>query len=379
MSADVHRSPLTPTAFLERTAAVFPDRVGIVDGDLRLTWAELAERARRLAVALQEAGIERGDRVAFLALNAHELLEAHFGVPAAGAVLVAVNSRLMEDEVAYILEHSGSRLLVVDTALEAVGAAAAARAGITHVRVCGPGAPADGERSYEALLAGAGAGAPEPRLGDEDDVISVNYTSGTTGRPKGVMYTHRGAYLNALGEAIAPGWRRDSVYLWTLPLFHCNGWCFPWAVTAAAARHVCCARSTRPRSGRLLAERARHALLRRADRARDARRGPRREARGFEPPVRVATGGRPPSPTLLARMEAARRPGHPRLRADRDLRAAHHLRAGSPDWEQTRRRGARRGCMARQGVPLSRWRPRARASTTRCATCPPTRRRWARS
>jgi fatty-acyl-CoA synthase len=302
MSADVHRSPLTPTAFLERTAAVFPDRVGVVDGDLRLTWAEVAERARRLAVALQQAGIERGDRVAFLALNAHELLEAHFGVPAAGAVLVAVNSRLMEDEVAYILEHSGSRLLVVDTALEGVGAAAAARAGIASVRVCGPGAPADGERSYEALLAGAGGGPPEPRLGDEDDVISVNYTSGTTGRPKGVMYTHRGAYLNALSEAHHAGLQAGSVYLWTLPMFHCNGWCFPWAVTAAAATHVCLRRMDPPEVWRLLAdEQVTHLcgaptvlVMLAADPA----------AHRLERPVLATTAAAPPPPTVIARMEA---------------------------------------------------------------------------
>src|SRR5262249_27658500 len=159
----------------------------VVDGDRRLTWAELRERARRLAVALQQEGIEKGDRVAYLALNTTELLEAHFGVPGAGAVLVAINTRLVADEIAYILDHSGSRIVVVDPSLaHLVG-------GAERMIVIG--------EEYESFLAGAADGEPEDRLESEDDTISINYTSGTTGRPKGVMYTHRGAYMNALAEA----------------------------------------------------------------------------------------------------------------------------------------------------------------------------------
>src|SRR5207249_2679083 len=142
----VHLTDLTPVSFLDRTAAVFPDRLAVVEGDRRRTWSETAERVRRLAVALQHAGIEHGERVAFLAPNVGELLEAHFGVPASGAVLVAVNTRLKEDEIAYILEHSRSRTLVVDQELEALGAAAASRAGVERVLVC--------QGSYEAFLAG---------------------------------------------------------------------------------------------------------------------------------------------------------------------------------------------------------------------------------
>jgi fatty-acyl-CoA synthase len=202
----VHRSHLTPTAFLERTAAIFPERVAVVDGDQRRTWAEVRERSRRLATALQQAGIGHGERVAFLAPNTAELLEAHFGVPAAGAVLVAVNTRLLDEEAGYILEHSGSRILVVDSQLAELGAAAARRAGVERVLVSGRGAG-----SYEAFLAGAPPGLPETRLRDEDETISINYTSGTTGRPKGVMYTHRGAYLNALAEAHHAGLDAHSV------------------------------------------------------------------------------------------------------------------------------------------------------------------------
>ncbi len=294
---DVNLSHLTPTAFLDRTAAIFPDRVGVIDGPLRRTWSELQERSRRLASALQHAGIAHGERVAFLAPNTAELLEAHFGVPAAGAVLVAVNSRLLEDEVASILEHSASRILVVDSELAQLGSAAAERAGVERILVAGPGAS-----SYEEFLAQAPPGAPEPRLNDENETISVNYTSGTTGRPKGVMYTHRGAYLNALAEAHHAGLDTRSVYLWTLPMFHCNGWCFPWAVTAAAATHVCL-RQVEPASvWRLIDdEEVTHLcgaptvlIMLASDPA----------AHALERPVLATTAAAPPPPSVIARVEA---------------------------------------------------------------------------
>ena len=286
----LHLSPLTPLAFLERTAAVFPGETGVVDGERRLTWAELRERARRLAVALQEAGIEAGDRVAFLCLNTTELLEAHFGVPRAGAVLVAINTRLLADEIAYILEHSGARVLVVDASLaHLVEDARAERVLLT------------GE-SYESFLAAAGPGEPENRLVSDDDTISINYTSGTTGRPKGVMYTHRGAYLNALAEVIHARLDPRSVYLWTLPMFHCNGWCFPWAVTAVGARHVCLRRVDPPLVWSLIdQERITHLngaptvlVMLCSDPA----------ARELDRPVLVTTAGAPPPPAVIERTEA---------------------------------------------------------------------------
>src|SRR6266516_1497283 len=229
MPQGVHLSRLTPVSFLDRTAAAFPGRVAVVDGERRLAWSELRERVRRLAAALQDGGLEKDDRVAFLAPNAGELLEAHYGVPAAGGVLVAINTRLTSDEIAYILDHSGSRVLVVDASL----AHLVDGASVERVLVCGEGG------DYEQFLASARNGEPEDRLVSEDDTISINYTSGTTGRPKGVMYTYRGAYLNALAEVVHARLDSRSVYLWTLPMFHCNGWCFPWAVTAVGARHVC--------------------------------------------------------------------------------------------------------------------------------------------
>ena len=292
MEGAVHLSRLTPLAFLERTAAAFPDRVGVVDGDRRLTWVEFRERVRRVAVALQDSGIEKDDRVAFLAPNTPELLEAHYAIPAAGAVLVAINIRLTPDEIAYIVSHSGSRMLVVDPSLAHLVADLESE----NVLVTGD------RGSYEALVASARAGEPEDRLRSEDDTISINYTSGTTGRPKGVMYTHRGAYLNALSEVVHARLDCRSVFLWTLPMFHCNGWCFTWAVTAAGARHVCLPKVDPPVVWRLLDEEgvthlngAPTVLVMLASDA---------AAKPLERPVLVTTAGAPPPPAVIERMEA---------------------------------------------------------------------------
>jgi fatty-acyl-CoA synthase len=234
MSAEVYRTELNPVDFLERAAYIYPGKTAVVDGKRRHSYRELAERSWRLASALRAAGLAKGDRVATLLFNSSAMLEAHFGVPAAGGILVAVNNRLSAAEVGYILQHSGAKYLLLDTALEAQ-AQPDALAGVTVIQVDADGGPAD---SYEDFLAGGSPERPASWLRDEEETISINYTSGTTGRPKGVQYTYRGAYLNALSEVIVAGLRTDSVYLWTLPMFHCNGWCFPWAVTAAAARHV---------------------------------------------------------------------------------------------------------------------------------------------
>jgi fatty-acyl-CoA synthase len=224
---EVHQTPLTPLRFLERAAEVHPGAVAVVDGGRRLTYREMAAQATRLARALQDAGIGPGDRVAFCSLNTAELLIAHFAVPLAGAVLVAINTRLAAEEIRYICDHSGARLLFVSGALlgSVPDGLAAEVVGI--------------EDGYPAFLA-RGGDQPLPwAVDDEDATISINYTSGTTGRPKGVMYTHRGAYLNSLGEVVHSGFDQATRYLWTLPMFHCNGWCTTWAVTAVAGRHVC--------------------------------------------------------------------------------------------------------------------------------------------
>ncbi len=260
-----------------------------MDGTLKLTYADLWSRARRLAGALGELGVQPGGRVAVLCTNSHVMLEAHYGVPLAGAVLVALNMRLSPAELGYILDHSGCSVLFCDAELQALGREARAASG-GRARLVGP-------EEYEQLVDGS----PEAScaVSDELGLLSINYTSGTTGRPKGVMYHHRGAYLQALAMAYHFGLGSGSVYLWTLPMFHCNGWCFTWAVTAAGARHVCIPRPDPAAVWRLIdEERVTHlcaAPTVMIDLASDAAaHRPRR-------PVRFATGGAPPSPALLTR------------------------------------------------------------------------------
>ena len=231
-SNKVFRSELNPVDFLRRAAYVYPEKLAVVDGERRYSYRQLGERSWRLANALRSAGLRKGDRVATLMFNSSPMLEAHFGVPAAGGILVAVNNRLAGPEVGHILEHSGASFLLVDAELEPL-IAPLALSGITVIR-CDRG---DGDQ-YEKFCSEAQAEMPDSWLEDEEETISINYTSGTTGQPKGVQYTYRGAYLNALSEVIVAGMSPESVYLWTLPMFHCNGWCFPWAVTAVAATHV---------------------------------------------------------------------------------------------------------------------------------------------
>ncbi len=230
----VFRSELNPVDFLHRAAYMYPDKTAVVYGGRRYSYRQLAERSWRLANALRSAGLGKGDRVATLLFNSPAMLEAHFGVPAAGGILVTVNHRLASAEIGYILAHSGARYLLLDAGLETL-AGPAGLDGVTVIRCADTGDPGD---PYEEFLAGAPPERPASWLEHEEETISVNYTSGTTGRPKGVQYTYRGAYLNALSEVIHAGLGAESVYLWTQPMFHCNGWCFSWAVTAAAARHV---------------------------------------------------------------------------------------------------------------------------------------------
>jgi fatty-acyl-CoA synthase len=294
-SARAYRTELSPVSFLRRSAYVFPDKVAIVHGKRRTTYREFDRRVNRLASALRAAGIEPGDRVAFLAPNIPALLEAHYGVPAAGAVLVAVNTRLSRDEIGHILGHSGARMVFCDhefvDLLDGTD--------LPIVRIDDTGAPED---PYEQFLATGSTEHFEHALVDEEDVISINYTSGTTGRPKGVMYTYRGTYLNSLMEGLQANLRPDSVLMWIVPMFHCNGWCFPWAVTAVGGRHVC-QRKIDPGAIWELIDREHVTHCNGAptvwlslitDPA----------AHRLEQEVTVTTGGAPPSPTLLERMDA---------------------------------------------------------------------------
>jgi fatty-acyl-CoA synthase len=222
-------------SFLRRNAYMFPEKVAVVHGDRRYTYRQFEERVNRLSSRLRDAGFQRHDRVAFLAPNISPLLEAHFAVPDAGCVLVPLNTRLSSDEVDYILKHSGSKMLFVDAELEKV-VEPLDTSGIEVVRIDDTGDRGD---PYEDYLAEGTAEALPSVLEDEEEILSINYTSGTTGKPKGVMYTHRGAYLNALGVALALNMSSDSVYLWVLPMFHCDGWCYTWGVTAITGTHVC--------------------------------------------------------------------------------------------------------------------------------------------
>ncbi len=236
--AAVHLRALDPFDFLVRAAFVYPDKLAVVDGAARRTYPEFLERVRRLAAALQGMGVRAGERVAVLAPNTSMVLEATYAVPLAGGVLCALNTRLAPDEIDYILGHCGASLLLHDHELDGLVGKLAAQ--IPRVRVAAPGETnPNGAFEYERFLAAADPAALVARAGGEDDTLSINYTSGTTGKPKGVMYTFRGAYVNALAEVFHANLRPESVYLWTLPMFHCNGWCFPWAVTAAGATHVC--------------------------------------------------------------------------------------------------------------------------------------------
>jgi fatty-acyl-CoA synthase len=236
--------PLTPIGFLLRSAAVYPNRLAVVHGDRRYSWREALERCRRLASALAARGVGRGDTVALMAPNIPEAFEAHFGVPMAGAVLNALNIRLDAATIAFILGHGEAKVLITDTEFSPVIGQALAQLKqkplvIDIADAMGAGGERLGEVDYEAFLADGDPNFPERTPQDEWDAIALNYTSGTTGNPKGVVYHHRGAYLNALGNILVWGMRQHPVYLWTLPMFHCNGWCFPWTITALAGTHVC--------------------------------------------------------------------------------------------------------------------------------------------
>jgi len=221
-------APLTPLSFIERAAYVYPERLAVVYGDKRYTWKETYARSRRLASALAKRGIGRGDTVAVMLPNTPPMYEAHFGVPMCGAVLNALNTRLDPEAVAFMLRHGEAKLLIADDEFSSV------------IKKANPSIPViDAEAGYESLLR---EGDPDYAWlwpNDEWDAIALNYTSGTTGDPKGVVYHHRGAYLNAVCNIVTWGMPHHAVYLWTLPMFHCNGWTFPWTMAANAGTNVC--------------------------------------------------------------------------------------------------------------------------------------------
>ncbi|MGH1478096.1 MAG: acyl-CoA synthetase [Geminicoccales bacterium] len=240
-----NHAPLTPLSFLERTAEVYPDRLAVVHGSWQADYKTLRERSRRLASALAQRGVKPGDTVAAMLPNTPPMIEAHHGVPMAGAVLNALNVRLEAETIAYILDHGEAKVLLTDTEYSAVIDEALSIASIKPIVIdvvdMEEGALGDrlGDVSYEQFLEDGDPSFQPLFPEDEWQAIALNYTSGTTGRPKGVVVHHRGAYLNAIGDILAWDMPMHPSYLWTLPMFHCNGWCFPWAICLQAGTHVC--------------------------------------------------------------------------------------------------------------------------------------------
>lgn len=298
---------LTPLSFLERAARIRPTATAVVDGPRRQSYAEFADRATRLAALLRTSGVSRGDRVGVLAPNSAEALLAQFAVPLAGGAVVALNTRLAPAEIAYIAGHAGFEVLIADAELLAgLGDELPASVRLVLVTPDADGTQPDPSRFGDrarALEEELALASPRPlpwRVDDEDAVIAVNYTSGTTGRPKGVMYTHRGAYLNSLGEIVTQGLDADSRYLWTLPMFHCNGWCTGWALTGAMGTHVCLRAVRGDEIWRLFDD---EGITRLAGAPAVLTTMADDPAARPAPGVRMITAGAPPSPTILRRFE----------------------------------------------------------------------------
>jgi fatty-acyl-CoA synthase len=352
-ASGVWRDPLTPVLLLERTLRVFPQRVGVIHGDQRFTYHELGREVGRLAAALRRAGVQGGDRVAVLLPNTPLHLFAHFAMPLLQAPLVSLNTRLSAGEIAYILEHSGAKVLLVDPQLAPPLDAALPKIATLEqvVEVPDSDVPARaGASSYDDFAADVEPLPIRSSLEDEDAILSINYTSGTTGRPKGVLYSHRGAYLNAMGQIGALSLSPQTTFLWTLPMFHCNGWCMPWAVTAAGGRHICLRAIDPPEIFRLIDAHAVTNFNAAPTVLSMLSSDPAAKGRRFEPSIHVCTGGSPPPPTLLARMESLGiRITH--LYGLTETYGPHTFCQIQDEWEALDP-DARARVMARQGVPF---------------------------
>jgi fatty-acyl-CoA synthase len=347
--------PLSPLTFVERAALVYPGKIAVVHGELRLTWAQVLQRCRALASGLRRLGVGYGEVVSVLSPNTPAMIEAHYGVPGSGAVLNTINFRLDAPTIAYILDHAESRVLLVDSAFAGVAKAALELAShrpyVIEIVDAGQERTGIGDTDYDTFLAESDAAQPFVWPRDEWDAIALNYTSGTTGKPKGVVYHHRGAYLNALGSALTAALTPESVYIWTLPMFHCNGWTYSWALTALGSRHICL-RQFEPRSVFQLIgdERVTHVcgapvvLSAMIHAPADAK---RRFSHG---PVRVITGGASPPSAVIAAMEAM---GFTitHMYGMTESYGPSILAAPQEDWAE-KPLDERAALMARQGLPI---------------------------
>jgi fatty-acyl-CoA synthase len=303
-----NHTALTPTDFLERAAATWPDKVAVIHGEQRTTYRELLERSRRMASALTRRGIKRGDVVSIIAPNTPAMLEAHYGVIMAGAVLNALNYRLDSATIAFILEHGGAKLILVDREFspvmqDALGQMDAPPPVIGIDDILATSGDMLGETDYEAFLSEGDPEAPWARPSDEWESMALNYTSGTTGNPKGVVFHHRGAFLNAMGNVVAFGLDSATRYLWTLPMFHCNGWTFTWAVTAVGGTHVCLRAVDPPLIFKLIAEHEVSHMCGAPIVLNMLVHAPEEAKREYTHSIQIATGGAAPPSAVIASME----------------------------------------------------------------------------
>jgi fatty-acyl-CoA synthase len=294
-------TPLTPLDFMRRARRLYPNREAVVDGETRLTYEQFFDRCDRWSAALQRMGVRMGDRVAYIAPNTHAQLESFYAVPQLGAVLVPINYRLTADDFAYILDHSGASVVCVHP--DYLDAVDSIRDRIPQARqfVALEGARY-GWMNYEQEIAGASSRFTRPVI-DEDNLLTINYTSGTTSRPKGVMITHRNAYINIVGTLIHAPMSPADTYLWTLPMFHANGWTFTWTVTAAGGKHICLRKVDPSEIFPLIARENVTMLCAAPTVLIGVANAPEEIRRTAKPGVRVLTAGAPPAPATIERIE----------------------------------------------------------------------------